>query len=160
MSQVIYARVADSLKAAADLYANEQGVTLTRAVADLLERGLAATTDEPSIEELQQNLARESAEKAQLQAELRGMRAEMTALGALAQRVGQTVGTCPNPSCKAAITGTDLLAVGQCPKCGQKLSGLIAPAAPSSTLDQPEFLMLLGALGAVVGVALLGSAKA
>jgi len=159
MSQVIYARVPDNLKAAADLYANEQGVTLTRAVTDLLERGLAAATDEPSVEELQQSLARETAEKAQLHAELQGLRAEATALGALAQRVGQTVGTCPNPSCKAPITGTDLLAVGQCPKCGQKLSRLIAPSVSSSTLDQPEFLMLLGALGAVVGIALLGSAK-
>src|SRR5579864_732952 len=99
MSQVIYARVPDSLKSAADLYANDQGVTLTRAVTDLMERGLAAATDEPSVEELQNRLARESAEKAQLQAELQGLRAEATALTALAQRVGQTVGTCP--SCKA-----------------------------------------------------------
>lgn len=155
MSQVIYARVPDPLKEAADVYANEQGVTLTQAVIDLLERGLAAATDEVSVDELQQRLAREGAEKAQLQAELQGLRGEMAALSALAQRVSQTVGTCP--SCKTPITGGDLLAVGQCPKCGQKLTGLIAPAVSSSTLDQPEFLMLLGALGAVVGVALLGS---
>lgn len=152
---MIYARVPESLKAAADLYAEEQGLTLTRAVVDLLERGLAAATDEPSIEELQQRLARVSAERAQLEAQLHGLRAETTALSALAQRVGQTVGTCP--SCQAPITGTDLLAIGQCPNCAQKLTGLIAPAASSPGLDQSEFLVLLGALGAVVGVALLGS---
>lgn len=154
MTQVIYARVPDGLKAAADLYAEEKGQTLTRAVVDLLGRGLAAATDEPSVDELQQRLARLTAEKAQLEGQVHGLRAETTALSALAQRVGQTVGTCP--SCHAPITGTDLLAVGQCPNCGQKLTGLISKG-PSSSLDQSEFLVLLGALGAVVGVALLGS---
>ena len=154
MSQVIYARVPDDLKAATDVYSEEQGLTLSRAVVDLLGRGLAAATAEPSVEDLQQRLARASAEKAQLEAQLQGLRAETTALTALAQRVGQTVGTCP--SCQTAITGTDLLAVGQCPNCGQKLTGLIAKGS-SSSLDQSEFLVLLGALGAVIGVALLGS---
>jgi hypothetical protein len=155
MSQVIYARVPDALKEAADLYAEERSLTLTRATVDLMERGLAAATDESSIEELQQRLARTTTEKAQLEAQVQGLRAEAAALSALAQRVGQSVGTCP--SCRASITGTDLLAVGTCPNCGEKLAGLIAPAPSSSSLDQSEFLMLLGALGAVVGVAFLSS---
>jgi hypothetical protein len=45
MTQVIYARVPEALKDAADLYANERGTTLTSAVVDLLGRGLAAFSD-------------------------------------------------------------------------------------------------------------------
>lgn len=155
MSQVIYARVPDSLKEAADLYASEQSVTLTAAVVDLLERGLVAATDERSIGDLERQLALTTAEKAQTQADLRVATNELTALRAFAQRATQTqVGKCPK--CDQAISGYELLGTGQCGKCGQSLLDLLAPVRDTS-LDQREFGLLVGALGAaLVGAVLLG----
>ena len=158
MSQVIYARVPDGLKEATDVYSHSKGTTLTRAVVDLLERGLAAVSDEPSIAELESELVRLSTEKTRLETELQTTRAETAALQSLTARVNQNVGTCP--SCRSDISGYDLLATGQCSECGQTLTELVAPTEPPSNLNQREFMLLLGALGAVVGVAILASGKA
>jgi hypothetical protein len=106
---------------------------------------------------LEANVARLTSEKAQAESELRAARTELMALTTLSQRVRQTVGTCPNAVCHKPISGYDLLATGRCSQCGQALSTLIAPATPSSTLDQRELMILLGALGAVVGIAYLAS---
>lgn len=156
-SSVIYARVPDVLKDAAEAYAGERGTTLTSAVVDLLGRGLAAVSDERSVAELEENLAGVMAEKAQLGADLQALRAELAALRSFAQPASRPVGTCPNPDCGHEITGYDLLAAGRCQACGHSLSGLIAPAERRSSLDQREYLILLGALGALLGVAYLAS---
>ena len=157
MSQVIYARVPDGLKEAADAYASQRGVTLTGAVVDLLERGLAAVSDEQSVSELQANLARAVAEKAQVESELSAASNELAVLKTFAERASVTVGKCPNPECRKAISGYDLLGTGKCGHCGQALTSLIGPASGSSTLDQREVMVLLGALGAVLVFAYLAS---
>ena len=155
MTQVIYARVPDTLKEAADLYASEQGVTLTAAVVDLLERGLAAVTDERSIADLEHQLVRVTGEKAQAEADLKVAANELTGLRSFAQRATQTqVGKCPK--CSQPISGYDLLGTGQCGHCAQSLLDLLAPVRETS-LDQREFGLLVGALGAaLVGAVLLG----
>lgn len=159
MSQVIYARVPDNLKEAADSYAHDRGMTLTGAVVDLLERGLAAVSDERSIADLEARFAQVSAEKAQLDANLRVVATEIQALRAFAERATQTqVGTCPNPECGKPITGYALLGTGRCDQCGQTLTDLLAPRSTVSTLDQREFGLLVGALGAaLVGAVFLAS---
>ena len=157
MSEVIYARVPGSLKAAADEYADRRGTTLTSAVVDLLERGLTAAADAKSIAGLEATVAKTVAERTQLEAELNATRAELSAFTAFAQRAQRTVGRCPNPQCGNSISGHDLFGVGTCPSCGQALSNLVVPAASASSLDQREVLMLLGALGAVLAVAYLTS---
>jgi hypothetical protein len=93
----------------------------------------------------------------QAESELRAAKTELMAVTNLSQRAQQDVGTCPNPACRQPISGYDLLATGRCRQCGQALSTLIAPATTSSTLDQRELMILLGALGAVVGIAYLAS---
>ncbi|MBU2663582.1 hypothetical protein KOI35_08695 [Actinoplanes bogorensis] len=140
---VIYARVPPSLKKATDAYAAHHGVTLTAAVADLLERGLAAASDSRSTDELD--------------ARLRAAEAQLATLTAFAARADHRVGDCPK--CSEEITGRDLLAVGSCPHCSSPLSELIVPSNPNNTLDQREALMLVGALGAVLAVAYLASKK-
>ncbi|MEV7625517.1 hypothetical protein [Actinoplanes sp. NPDC089786] len=140
---VIYARVPPDLKEATDAYATRQGVTLTAAVTDLLERGLAAASDSRSVD--------------QLDARLRTAEAQLATLTAFAERADHRIGDCPK--CGKEITGRDLLAVGSCPHCGKALSELIVPANPKNTLDQREALMLVGALGAVLAVAYLTSKK-
>jgi hypothetical protein len=155
MSQVIYARVPSGVKEAADIYSSDRGMTLTAAVVDLLERGLAAVTDESSIAELERKLNRVTSEKTEAESELKVARSELTVLRAFAERATRTkVGKCPG--CQREITGYDLLGTGQCPKCERSLLDLLAPAH-NDGLDQREFGLLVGALGAaLVGAVLLG----
>ena len=156
-SQVIYARVPATLKNAADAYAAQRGQTLTGAVAELLDRGLNAAMDEQSIAHLQADLALANAERATAEAELAAAKSQLAVLGNLAQRARQTVGTCPSPTCEGEITGYDLLATGRCHTCNEALSGLLTPQPATSSLDQREMLILVGALGAVLGIAYLAS---
>ena len=162
MSQVVYARVPDSLKEAVDLYAEQRRVTLTSSVVDLLERGLVAASDETSMTDLETKLAIASAEKAQVEANLTGAQNELGTLRAFAQRSLQPIGSCPNRTCGQPIRGYDLLALGHCPQCRQPLSGLLAPRKPNS-LNEREVGVLLGALGGAlmaVGAAVFGSSSA
>lgn len=153
-TQVIYARVAEQLKVAADAYAAQSGATLATTVAHLLERGLEATTNEKSIRELEARVQQLTGDNATIQAELRAGRSGFQTLTALSRRAQQHVGTCPDPACGKSITGYDLLATGTCPSCGRALSGLLLSGKQNADgLNQQEFLLLLGALGALVGVA-------
>ena len=49
----IYARIPEELKAATDAYAADHGMTLANAVADLLGRGMEATTNGDSVKALE-----------------------------------------------------------------------------------------------------------
>jgi DNA repair exonuclease SbcCD ATPase subunit len=154
-TEVIYARVPKDLKEAADAYASARGSTLTKAVVDLLDRGLSGSSDDRSVAELEQNLAQVRAEKAAAEAELSAAKTELSAVQSFAQRANRAVGSCPR--CGKPITGYDLLGSGECPHCSQALASLIAPTGESSTLDQRELMFLVGALGAVLGIAYLAS---
>jgi hypothetical protein len=154
---VIYARVPDTLKSAADQYAQQRGTTLTSAVVDLLERGITAVSDAPSVTVLEAALAEARAARVQAEGDLKAARAELSAFTAFAQRARRPVGTCPNARCARPINGYDLFGDGSCRGCGQALSNLIVPATIGSSLDQREVLMLLGALAAVLAVAYMAS---
>ena len=160
MSQVVYARVPDALKDALDAYATTAGTTLTAAVVDLLGRGLASTSDERSIDELRARLAAEVDQRRQLEAAVHASRVELGALEMLRQRSAHTVATCPNPQCGAEVSGFDVLATGRCTSCGHSLGQLAASAAALRSVDQRELLLLLGAIGTVLGVAWLASKNA
>ena len=167
MSPVIYARVPEVLKDAVDEYAAVRGTTLTSAVVDLLERGLVSTSDARSVAELELRLATTSAQKTEAEASLRSARLELHTLQSLSERTGQTLGRCPRPDCSHPISGYDLLVTGHCPSCGQALTDLLKLKTPQSEVNgdqsrpggvsERDFLLLLGALGAVVGVAYLAS---
>lgn len=154
MSQTIYARVPDQVKAAADSYASEKGMTLANAVAALLDRGLQATADEASVVELETRIA-------ELNSEIKVLRqrdkAASGAYRALAQRTAQPVGACPK--CDSSISGNDLLVSGRCsnPSCGASLSPLLGMASRPETgkggLDDGDLKLLLGALGVALGIA-------
>jgi len=156
MSQTIYARVPDHIKDAADVHAATQGVTLASAVSELLDRGLQAVADEPSIVELERRAADLAVE---VEALKQRDQAVSSAYQALAQRIAQPVGACPQ--CAGPVTGHDLLVVGRCPKpeCAASLSELLGRTATvpggKGGLDDGEFKMLLGALGLALGIAYL-----
>jgi hypothetical protein len=156
--QVLYAKVPEELKAATDEYATVNGLTLAGAVAQLLERGLEGERTGATLAKLENRVAQLTADKVTLQSELYGARSELQALGALGNRVRQTVGSCPKPECGEPISGYDLLAAGACPACGTSLSTLLVGKSEQPPgLNQQDFLLLIGALGAVVGVALLAA---
>ena len=150
MSQVIYARVPETLKEATDFYAGQRGVTLTSAVVDLLGRGLAAVSDERSIAALETQLAETKAANVALEANVKTSESELAGLRAFAQQAERGVGRCPNKECGAEISGIDLLALRKCPKCGHALSDLLAPSVNTSTLNQREIGVLVGALAVVL----------
>ena len=156
-SQVIYARVPSAINKATHAYATERGKTLTGAVADLLDRGLSAVSDERSVRELRASLASATEEKAKVDADLQVARAQLAALVPLAQRAGRRLGSCPK--CSKPITGHDLLSAGECPSCHETLSNLIVSEQTAPTVDQRELMILVGALGAVLAVAYLSSKK-
>jgi hypothetical protein len=159
MSQVIYARVPETVKADVEEYADQNAVSLSAAVVDLLQRGLAAAGEERSIANLEAKLARMNGEKVTLEANLHVALNEVGALRSFAQRAGATtVGSCPK--CRAPITGLDLLGRGLCGKCQASLLELLAPKGPTSKplLDDRAVGALVGALGIVViAAAVLGS---
>jgi hypothetical protein len=124
-------------------------------VADLLDRGLSQVSDERAMAELRASRSRLAEEKAATEAELQTARAQVAALGTFAQQAGRRIGTCP--ACKQEITGHDLLVTGACRHCGQALSGLIAPSRTESAIDQRELMILVGAVGVLLGIAYLTS---
>jgi len=162
MGEVVYARVPEPLKQALHGHAAERELTLTRAVVELLERGLQATADAQSVSELEAKLAAASSEREQTRARLReaefGLQAarereQLTArtYSALAERSRQQLASCPQ--CRKPVCGRDLFVRGRCPHCNKPLTSLLMPA-PRANLDSNEYLALLGALGVLVGLAL------
>jgi hypothetical protein len=152
MSQTIYARVPDHVKEATDEYASTTGVTLANAVAELLERGLQATSDAESIARLELTATVLRNELDTLRQREENMR---SAYQALAQRMMQPVGVCPE--CSASFSGKDLLISGRCPNpdCGASLTPLLAPSQTKSAFNDGELKVLFGALGVALGIAVL-----
>jgi len=152
VSQTIYARVPDDIKEAADGYASAGGMTLANAVAELLDRGLQAATDEHSVAELEQHV---SALRGELAAQKRREETLSSVYQALAQRTAMPLGTCPQ--CGGQVTGHDLLVAGHCPNtsCNSSLSALLGSAGGMSkgSLNDGDFKLLLGALGLLLAIA-------
>lgn len=158
---VVYARIASGLKGQVEAYAHERGMTLTAAVIDLLERGLEAVSNGASVEQLRdrsveqdRQLSTARVEMAEANAALSSLQERERGMQTLAQRAEQTLGPCPH--CSKPVSGFDVLVTGHCPSCARGLTSvLVGPQMKG--LDQTELLLLLGALGIVLGAAYLGS---
>jgi len=170
VSAVLYIRVPEALKQALVAHAEGRGLSQTRALAELLELGLAGSAEERSLAELEGTLARAQGKleatrvkvrEAERALEAAREREEHTArtYRAFAARARQVLGRCPG--CRTPITGADLLVAGRCPNptCKRALTELLAPA-PRSALDQTEYRALLGALGLLSGLALASAEEA
>jgi len=171
---VLYIRIPPELKRQLGVYKDERAQTLTAAVTELLERGLAAVADEPSVEEretratrLEEELALTRIELAEANAALTALRGRELELKTLGERAELTVGHCP--SCRKAVRGTDVLLTQRCPNpdCGRSFKSLLLPTKAGANsvdrtellvgLDRTELLVLLGALGIIVGAAYVQS---
>jgi hypothetical protein len=168
VSEVVYARLPEALKEALRAHASARGLTLTAALVELLEQGLEARAAEHSAAAQERELALARSELAETggrlrEAELRPQagreREQLSARSyqALAERARQELASCPR--CREPVRGSDLLVSGHCPHCGKALSSLLTPVARAGGLEPGEYLALLGALGAVVGFALGGTAE-
>lgn len=161
---VVYARIASGLKAQVEAHASERGMTLTAAVVDLLEHGLEAVSNAASVDQLRERIVEQDrqlsaarVDLAEANAALSSLQERERSLQTLAQRAGQTLGPCPH--CSKPVSGFDVLVTGHCPSCGRGLASvLVGPQMKG--LDQTELLLLLGALGIVLGAAYLGTKSA
>lgn len=149
----IYARVPVPLKEAVQGYADENTLSLTGAAVELLERGLEAAADADSVVTLRQKLHERDIA-------LKDTEVQVQTLQAFAKRTKQPLGTCPEPGCGLTITAFDVLAAGQCSE-GHSLQKLIEPPKPTegagAGLDQTQYLLLAGAVGLLLAVALSNS---
>jgi len=147
MSAVIYARVPDSLKQALEAHRSTGGLTLTRAVVELLEQGLEASAEGRSPAELEGKLAEctseQEATRARLaEAELRLQaareREQLTArtYRALAERTRQELASCPR--CRKPVRGSDLLVSGRCPHCRTALTRSLSSRMRRSLFEFSE----------------------
>lgn len=159
VNDVIYARVPPALKQDVQAYAQTVGLSVNSAVASLLEAGLSAAaqsgeelTDEIRAKELQ--IAELRSVLADRDTSLRGLeqqRADLTAaVEGLAGRLERAVGRCP--SCHKSVTGTNVLIDGSCASCGRSLSSLLAE--DRAQLNQNDYLVLVGALGVLLALAM------
>jgi len=159
VSEVVYARVPDSLKQALREYSAARGLSLTRALVEVAERGLEAISTESDLASREAKLeaAAEELKKTRTrltdaQVRLRAVEERDTAInrayGAVAERIRQEVAQCP--ACREPVSGRDLLMRGRCPNCGRALTSLLAPTRAG--LDRDEWIALLGALGVLAGL--------
>lgn len=167
MSQTLYARVPDAVKEAVDAHAESRGLTLAACVAELLERGLASHEDGPvvarleaRIEKMQRELTQTRLELEQAEMRVDTMREReqgvVNAQRSLAQRMQLIVGQCAK--CSGVVRGEDLLVAGVCRNCTAPLTSLLTNRSQgTSGIKQEEFLLVLGAVGVLLGAAVLAS---
>lgn len=167
---VVYARIPDELKAALDAYCEERRMKLTAAMVELMETGLDAVTNQATVESLQSRLAAAELDVAttrELATQAENARSAMAAqlerqsqaYELVAGRLNQPLGKCPN--CKAAITGLELVVFNACQHCKKSLSSMLDPkTSAAGTLNGPEYALLIGALGLLVGMSLNPTKKA
>jgi hypothetical protein len=138
-TETIYVRVPESTKAAAKDYAEANGMTLTGAISELLDRGLESVENEESVARLQAQLGAKDLQLKQTEARMHGLQALSTT----------PLGVCG--SCKSVITAVDVLVHGKCPK-GHALRAPNAADKPAgSGLDANQSLILIGAVGLLLG---------
>jgi antitoxin component of RelBE/YafQ-DinJ toxin-antitoxin module len=156
MPEVIYARVADELKEAAESFAKSRGTTLTTAVSELLSRGLEAAANEGSVAELERRVRELTArlQEALSAIQLYEQRDQQwsSAYAALAERLEQPLGLCT--ACRKPARGYDLLVTGACRECGAGLASLFSAPREGADLDRNALAVLLGAVGLFVAIAL------
>lgn len=151
MSDVLYARAQPELKAAVDAFAEGRGLSMNAAIVDLVTRGLQAIAAEDATQSALEKLENE---KAKLAKQLAAHQSQASNMQAFIDQAKGPAGICPSDSCRAPVTGLDLLR-GRCPSCGTALSSLPTTSKP---LDG-QLLLLIGAVGLLAGAAVWAASK-
>jgi antitoxin component of RelBE/YafQ-DinJ toxin-antitoxin module len=147
MTATIYARIDANLKEATDIYAEDHGMSLASAVADLLSRGLEAYSGAASIQQLEERVR-------ELDREMTRVR-DTTAT--MDQRLKQVLGTC---QCGSRLSGYDFLITGRCPKCSTGVASLLAGGGDPSagSLNRNELGPFMSGIGVAIALLILAYA--
>ena len=144
-TETIYVRVPEEIKIAAKAYADGNGMTLTGGISDLLDRGLEAVENDVSVARLQTQLAEKDIQLRDTETRLQGLQALSTT----------PLGVCG--TCKSVITAVDVLVRGQCAE-GHALRAPDGSDRPQgSGLTENQQLILIGAVGLVLGALALAN---
>ena len=142
-AESLYLRASSVLREDAEGFAEERGLTLSSALAVLLERGLEAAANARSVAVLEQRVQELSQDLAVLTERDRMWRAIFDSLGAQLQTL--SVGRCP--SCEQVVTAHDQFLTRRCPwnDCGEPLQQVLPLPSPGEEVP-PAVVGLLGAL--------------
>jgi hypothetical protein len=138
-TETIYVRVPETTKRAARDYSEAKGTTLTSAIGDLLERGLEAVENDESIRRLQLLLQAKDIELQQAESRIQGLRALSTT----------PLGACG--TCQSVVTAEDVLVRGKCPRGHTMRPPGAADKQSPNGLDDKQALVLIGAVGLLLG---------
>ena len=162
MSAVVYTRVPEALKQTLQARARERGLSLNAVVLELVERGLEPNSSDVLEEklavcasELERTQGRLAQAELGLQAAREREQETARTYGALAERARHELALCPQ--CRTPVRGSDLLVRGHCPNCNRPITALLIPRPQTGAPDRDAYLALLGALGALLGLALAAS---
>lgn len=145
----LYFRTSAKVREDVGQFGGERSLTLSSALAALVERGLEAVANEESIHELEAKAQRLGKEVAVLRERDRGWQTAFNSLQGQLKTL--RVGRCPN--CDEQVTAYDQLLARKCPACNQPLEQVVVEKAE-------EFPPALAALVGAVGGLLFGIASA
>ncbi|MGN6373187.1 MAG: hypothetical protein ACTHM1_09385 [Solirubrobacteraceae bacterium] len=139
----VYFRTTPKVREDAEQFGEERGLTLSAALAALVERGLEAVGSEDWIRALETKAQRLGRDLAVLRERDRGWQTMFNALQGQLQTL--RVGKCPN--CKKNVTAYDQLLARRCPACGQSMQQVVVDQAEEFP---PALAALVGAVGGLL----------
>lgn len=142
-TESLYFRTSARLRECAEQYAEDRGLTLSSALSGLVERGLEAITNEPSIAKLEERVQELDQQVAVMQERDRSWHAMFSSLQGHLRTL--RVGNCP--ACRKPVTANDQFLVRRCPweNCGDALNLVLTDAKAEEF--PPALAALVGALG-------------
>ncbi len=144
----LYFRTSPKVREDVEQFGRERSLTLSSALAVLVERGLEAIANEDSIRELETKAQRLGKELAVLQERERGWQTTFNSLQGQLKTL--RVGKCPE--CDKQVTAYDQMLARKCPACAKPLEQVVLEKGE-------EFPPALAALVGAVGGLLFGIAS-
>lgn len=142
-TESLYFRASPKLREDVEQLGEERGLTLSSALAVLVERGLEAVANDSSVVRLERRVSSLTQDLAVYQERDRNWRAWFDSLQGQMRAV--RVGTCPR--CQQVVTAFDQFFARACPwpNCGEALQQVLPP--PKADEFPPAVAGLFGALG-------------
>jgi hypothetical protein len=139
----LYFRGSPKVRDDAEQFGVQRALTLSSALAALVERGLEAVANEDSVRALEANAQSLAQELAVLQERDRGWQTMFNSLQGQLQTL--KVGRCPH--CRKAVTAFDQLLARRCPACAEPMQQVLVEQADEFP---PALAALVGALGGLL----------
>jgi hypothetical protein len=153
MSETLYVRVPTATKQRLESMAVDRQITLAKLVGHIIDDGLAGTDVELQNEReirTTTELRAQAAERELLVVKER-LENQERLIGPFFDRLSAPVGTCPHKNCGTPVSGRDLFVEGKC-SARHSLHALLTTPPVKSTIDKPELISALAAVGLVLAV--------